>query len=142
MAKWISIEKAAIKYGINKEVIWLWAKTKRFSVSYAELVPTVDEESIRKFLYENQEIFISEYIDTLEELCIQKNRICDMYVEIIGAQEKELLQQRGIIEKISKIQEAVKMQTIRVRDCEKVFAEYDKSFRVGWIKRMWNRLKP
>lgn len=76
MAKWISIEKAAIKYGINKEVIWLWAKTKRFSVSYAELVPTVDEESIRKFLYENQEIFISEYIDTLEELCIQKNRIC------------------------------------------------------------------
>lgn len=142
MAKWISIEKAAIKYGINKEVIWLWAKTKRFSVSYAELVPTVDEESIRKFLYENQEIFISEYIDTLEELCIQKNRICDMYVEIIGAQEKELLQQREIIEKISKIQEAVKMQTIRIRDCEKVFAEYDKSFRVGWIKRMWNRLKP
>lgn len=142
MAKWISIEKAAIKYGINKEVIWLWAKTKRFSVSYAELVPTVDEESIRKFLYENQEIFISEYIDTLEELCIQKNRICDMYVEIIGSQEKELLQQREIIEKISKIQEAVKMQTIRIRDCEKVFAEYDKSFRVGWIKRMWNRLKP
>lgn len=142
MAKWISIEKAAIKYGINKEVIWLWAKTKRFSVSYAELVPTVDEESIRKFLYENQEIFISEYIDTLEELCIQKNRICDMYVEIIGAQEKELLQQREIVEKISKIQEAVKMQTIRIRDCEKVFAEYDKSFRVGWIKRMWNRLKP
>lgn len=142
MAKWISIEKATIKYGINKEVIWLWAKTKRFSVSYAELVPTVDEESIRKFLYENQEIFISEYIDTLEELCIQKNRICDMYVEIIGSQEKELLQQREIIEKISKIQEAVKMQTIRIRDCEKVFAEYDKSFRVGWIKRMWNRLKP
>lgn len=142
MAKWISIEKAAIKYGINKEVIWLWAKTKRFSVSYAELVPTVDEESIRKFLYENQEIFISEYVDTLEELCIQKNRICDMYVEIIGAQEKELLQQREIVEKIGKIQEAVKMQTIRVRDCEKVFAEYDKSFGTGWIKRMWNRLKP
>lgn len=65
-----------------------------------------------------------------------------MYVEIIGSQEKELLQQREIIEKISKIQEAVKMQTIRIRDCEKVFAEYDKSFRVGWIKRMWNRLKP
>lgn len=142
MAKWISIEKAAIKYGINKEVIWLWAKTKRFSVSYAELVPTVDEESIRKFLYENQEIFISEYIDTLEELCIQKNRICDMYVEIIGSQEKELLQQREIVEKIGKIQEAVKMQTIRIRDCEKVFARCDKSFGTGWIKRMWNRLKP
>ena len=24
MPKWISIEKAAFKYGINEEVIWLW----------------------------------------------------------------------------------------------------------------------
>lgn len=25
MPKWISVEEAAAKYGINKEVIWLWA---------------------------------------------------------------------------------------------------------------------
>ena len=33
MPKWISVEKAAAKYGINKEVIWLWADMKRFPMS-------------------------------------------------------------------------------------------------------------
>ena len=34
MPKWISVEEAAAKYGINKEVIWLWADMKRFPMSY------------------------------------------------------------------------------------------------------------
>ena len=29
MSKWISVEEAAVKYGINKEVIWLWAEMKK-----------------------------------------------------------------------------------------------------------------
>lgn len=37
---------------------------------------------------------MAEYIDTLEELCIQKTKICLLYAEIIGAQDKELLLQR------------------------------------------------
>ena len=44
MPKWISVEEAAAKYGINKEVIWLWADMKRFPMSYEKGITTVDEE--------------------------------------------------------------------------------------------------
>ena len=46
MPKWISVEEAAAKYGINKEVIWLWADMKRFPMSYEKGITTVDEESL------------------------------------------------------------------------------------------------
>ena len=36
MPKWISIEKAAFKYGINEEVIWLWIEMNRFPVAYTK----------------------------------------------------------------------------------------------------------
>ena len=50
MPKWISVEEAAAKYGINKEVIWLWADMKRFPMSYEKGITTVDEESLIGFL--------------------------------------------------------------------------------------------
>ena len=31
-----------VKYGINKEVIWLWADMKRFPMSYEKGITTVD----------------------------------------------------------------------------------------------------
>ena len=38
---------------------------------------------------------MAEYIDTLEELCMQKKRFVFVCREIIGARDKELLLQRG-----------------------------------------------
>lgn len=72
MPKWISVEEAAAKYGINKEVIWLWAEMKRFPMSYEKGITTVDEESLIGFLHQNKDRITAEYIDTLEELCIEK----------------------------------------------------------------------
>ena len=70
MPKWISVEEAAAKYGINKEVIWLWADMKRFPMSYEKGITTVDEESLIGFLHQNKDRVTAEYIDTLEDLCI------------------------------------------------------------------------
>lgn len=72
MPKWISVEEAAAKYGINKEVIWLWADMKRFPMSYEKGITTVDEESLIGFLHQNKDRVTAEYIDTLEDLCIEK----------------------------------------------------------------------
>lgn len=83
----------------------------------------------------------SEYIDTLEELCIQKTRICDLYAEIIGAQDKELLRQREKIAKIDQIQAAMKMQNDRIVDCKKVFAEYGRPFRDSWLEKLRRSLR-
>ena len=101
MSKWISVEEAAAKYGINKEVIWLWAEMKRFPMSYEKGITVVDEESVEGFLFQNKDRITAEYIDTLEELCIEKANICNLYAEIIGCQDKELLCKREQIARIS-----------------------------------------
>ena len=104
MPKWISVEEAAAKYGINKEVIWLWADMKRFPMSYEKGITTVDEESLIGFLHQNKDRVTAEYIDTLEDLCIGKTKICILYAEIIGYQDKELLNQREQIARMKEIQ--------------------------------------
>lgn len=108
MPKWISVEEAAAKYGINKEVIWLWADMKRFPMSYEKGITTVDEESLIGFLHQNKDRVTAEYIDTLEDLCIEKANICNLYAEIIGCQDKELLYQREQIARMKEIQTAMK----------------------------------
>lgn len=50
MSTWISVEKAAVKYGFNKEVIILWAEMKRFPVGYGEPSPVIDERSFQEFI--------------------------------------------------------------------------------------------
>jgi len=141
MPKWISVKEAAAKYGINEDVIWLWAEMKRFSVSNENGISIVDDESIELFLHQNKDRITAEYIDTLEELCIEKTNICNLYAEIIGSQDKELLHQREQIIRMKEIQTAMKRQNSRIRDCEKVFAKYEKDFNVCWIGRLCASLK-
>lgn len=141
MSTWISVEKAAVKYGFNKEVIILWAEMKRFPVGYGEPSPVIDERSFQEFIAQMKKGITSEYIDTLEELCMQKTRICDLYAEIIGAQDKELLRQREKIAKIDQIQAAMKMQNDRIGDCKKVFAEYGGTFRDSWLEKLRSSLR-
>lgn len=140
MSKWININEAAVKYGYNKEVIELWAEMRRFPISYEGDIPAIDEECFQEFICKCKRGITSEYIDTLEELCMAKTRICDIYVEIIGAQDKELLLQRDKIAQINEIQATMERQNIRIRDCKKVFEQYEKNINTNWIGRLWNRL--
>ena len=116
MPKWISIEKAAFKYGINEEVIWLWIEMNRFPVAYTKEPPAVDEEGMDDFL-----------------------RL--LYAEIIGAQDKELLLQREKIARMNEIQIAMRRQGERMQDCAKVLMKYEKPFHISWVDRLWNNLK-
>lgn len=141
MSKWISVEEAAAKYGINKEVIWLWAEMKRFPMSYEKGITVVDEESVEGFLYQNKDRITAEYIDTLEELCIEKANICNLYAEIIGCQDKELLCQREQIARINEILSAMERQDARLRDCKKVLTKYEKNINGCWIGRLCASLR-
>ena len=141
MPKWISIEKAAFKYGINEEVIWLWIEMNRFPVAYTKDPPAVDEEGMDDFLRRGKDRVMAEYIDTLEELCMQKTKICLLYAEIIGAQDKELLLQREKIARMNEIQIAMRRQGERMQDCAKVLMKYEKPFHISWVDRLWNNLK-
>ncbi len=141
MPKWISIEKAAFKYGINEEVIWLWIEMNRFPVAYTKEPPAVDEEGMDDFLRRGKDRVMAEYIDTLEELCMQKTKICLLYAEIIGAQDKELLLQREKIARMNEIQIAMRRQGERMQDCAKVLTKYEKPFHISWVDRLWNNLK-
>lgn len=88
MPKWISVEEAAAKYGINKEVIWLWADMKRFPMSYEKGITTVDEESLIGFLHQNKDRVTAEYIDTLEDLCIEKQISVTYMLKLLAVKTK------------------------------------------------------
>ena len=63
-------------------------------------------------------------------------KICILYAEIIGYQDKELLNQREQIARMKEIQIVMKRQNNRIRDCEKFFAKYEKNFSVCWMGRL------
>ena len=73
MPKWISVEKAVIKYHIEKEAILLWVEMGQFPMLYIDNVPNVDEECILELFRRSKAGITAEYIDTLEQLCIDKN---------------------------------------------------------------------
>ncbi len=69
MPKWISVEKAVIKYHIEKEAILLWVEMGQFPMLYIDNVPNVDEECILELFRRSKAGITAEYIDTLEQLC-------------------------------------------------------------------------
>ena len=79
MPKWISVEKAVIKYHIEKEAILLWVEMGQFPMLYIDNVPNVDEECILELFRRSKAGITAEYIDTLEQLCIDKTMVCEKY---------------------------------------------------------------
>ncbi len=82
MPKWISVEKAVIKYHIEKEAILLWVEMGQFPMLYIDNVPNVDEECILELFRRSKAGITAEYIDTLEQLCIDKTMVCEKYAHM------------------------------------------------------------
>jgi len=97
MPKWISVEKAVIKYHIEKEAILLWVEMGQFPMLYIDNVPNVDEECILELFRRSKAGITAEYIDTLEQLCIDKTMVCEKYAHIIQLKEKEIQLQKEIM---------------------------------------------
>ena len=71
MPKWISIDEAVHKYEVKEEDVCLWAETEAITASFTETTLIIDEESLQKFLCWHEALPIKEYIQTLEQLCMQ-----------------------------------------------------------------------
>ena len=135
MPKWISVEKAVIKYHIEKEAILLWVEMGQFPMLYIDNVPNVDEECILELFRRSKAGITAEYIDTLEQLCIDKTMVCEKYAHIIQLKEKEIQLQKEINTLINEIQAAMKRQNERIRDLKKAIGENNNVIRSdSWIK--------
>ena len=142
MPKWISVEKAVIKYHIEKEAILLWVEMGQFPMLYIDNVPNVDEECILELFRRSKAGITAEYIDTLEQLCIDKTMVCEKYAHIIQLKEKEIQLQKEINTSINEIQAAMKRQNERIRDLKKAIGENNNVIRSdSWIKRQRKRLQ-
>ena len=82
------------------------------------------------------------YIDTLEQLCIDKTMVCEKYAHIIQLKEKEIQLQKEINTLINEIQAAMKRQNERIRDLKKAIGENNNVIRSdSWIKRLRKRFQ-
>lgn len=125
MTKWISIERAALKHGINKEVLLLWGKKNYLTLEQVKDEVLVDEECIDEFIRRDEERMKRELIDTLEELCIAKTQICQRKNEMLGIKDEIIQLMSREIQKLKEIQKSIDIQEDRLRDFTKEFAEYE-----------------
>ena len=89
MSQWISIEAAAEKYRLEKEYIWLWVEMKKITVSYENDTVSIDDDSIQQFIKRTKLGITSEYIDELEQLCMEKNKTSRLYASLLNMRDQE-----------------------------------------------------
>lgn len=141
MSEWISIEAAAEKYRLEKEYIWLWVEMKKVAVSYADDVVTVDDDSLQEFIKRTKLGITSEYIDALEQLCMEKNKSCRLYVSLLDMRDQELMAMRGQGSRLDGLWKMVEGQYERLRNFEKETISDNIICSNCWIRKICRRLK-
>ena len=141
MSEWISIEAAAEKYRLEKEYIWLWVEMKKVAVSYADDVVTVDDDSVQEFIKRTKLGITSEYIDALEQLCMEKNKSCRLYVSLLDMRDQELMAMRGQGSRLDGLWKMVEEQYERLRNFEKEAISDNAICSNCWIRKICRKLK-
>lgn len=141
MSEWISIEAAAEKYRLEKEYIWLWVEMKKVVVSYADDVVTVDDDSLQEFIKRTKLGITSEYIDALEQLCMEKNKSCRLYVSLLDMRDQELMAMRGQGSRLDGLWKMVEEQYERLRNFEKEAISDNAICSNCWIRKICRKLK-
>ena len=141
MSEWISIEAAAEKYRLEKEYIWLWVEMKKAAVSYADDVVTVDDDSLQEFIKRTKLGITSEYIDALEQLCMEKNKSCRLYVSLLDMRDQELMAMRGQGSRLDGLWKMVEEQYERLRNFEKEAISDNAICSNCWIRKICRKLK-
>ena len=141
MSEWISIEAAAEKYRLEKEYIWLWVEMKKVAVSYADDVVTVDDDSLQEFIKRTKLGITSEYIDALEQLCMEKNKSCRLYVSLLDMRDQELMAMRGQGSRLDGLWKMVEEQYERLRNFEKEAISDNTICSNCWIRKICRKLK-
>lgn len=141
MSEWISIEAAAEKYRLEKEYIWLWVEMKKVAVSYADDVVIVDDDSLQEFIKRTKLGITSEYIDALEQLCMEKNKSCRLYVSLLNMRDQELMAMRGQGSRLDGLWKMVEEQYERLRNFEKEAISDNAICSNCWIRKICRKLK-
>lgn len=141
MSEWISIEAAAEKYRLEKEYIRLWVEMKKVAVSYADDVVTVDDDSLQEFIKRTKLGITSEYIDALEQLCMEKNKSCRLYVSLLDMRDQELMAMRGQGSRLDGLWKMVEEQYERLRNFEKEAISDNAICSNCWIRKICRKLK-
>ena len=141
MSEWISIEAAAEQYRLEKEYIWLWVEMKKVAVSYADDVVTVDDDSLQEFIKRSKLGITSEYIDALEQLCMEKNKSCRLYVSLLDMRDQELMAMRGQGSRLDGLWKMVEEQYERLRNFEKEAISDNAICSNCWIRKICRKLK-
>ena len=132
MSQWISIEAAAEKYRLEKEYIWLWVEMKKITVSY---------DSIQQFIKRTKLGITSEYIDELEQLCMEKNKTSRLYASLLNMRDQELMAIRGQSSRLDGLWKMVEEQYERLRSFEKNSMSDNAICSNCWIRKICRRLK-
>lgn len=141
MSQWISIEAAAEKYRLEKEYIWLWVEMKKITVSYENDTVSIDDDSIQQFIKRTKLGITSEYIDELEQLCMEKNKTSRLYASLLNMRDQELMAIRGQSSRLDGLWKMVEEQYERLRSFEKNSMSDNAICSNCWIRKICRRLK-
>lgn len=114
MPNWMSLSKAAHKYGVTTRDIRLSAEMKEIAAVRTPASFVVDDDSIQELLKREQVPPTCEYIDSLRQLLQNQVEICDTYAEIIRMKDQEAEAQDRIIECLRKCNDAREEQIKKV----------------------------
>ena len=141
MSQWISIEAAAEKYRLEKEYIWLWVEMKKITASYENDTVSVDDDSIQQFIKRIKLGVTSEYVDQLEQLCMEKDKSCRLYASLLNMRDQELMAVRGQSSRLDGLWKMMEQQFERLRSFEKKIVSDDVVCSNCWIRKICKRLK-
>lgn len=137
MAQWISIEEAAAKYGFETEYIWVLIEMREIIVDHNRTgIDIINDESIQDFISRNKKEATLMYIEKLERYCMDKSRLCSIYLSLLGKQDKEISIYRGTKLLYDILQVKWLKQCDRMRNLEKVLALEQTTCRTCWLKRL------
>lgn len=141
MPKWISINEAARKYGVEAEDIRIWAEMKEIAISSIENTFTVDDESIQEFLSQHQVTPTREYISSLFNLYSNQWKISELYLEIVNLQKKEIQRQEEEISQLNKLLEMIEEHDRILEDSyHELYMSLEQPPTNCRIKKLWKKM--
>ena len=137
MAQWISIEEAAAKYGFETEYIWVLIEMREITVDYERPgIDIISDDSVQEFMSRNERGATLMYIEKLERYCIDKSKLCSIYLSLLGKQDKEITIYKGAKFLYDALQSKWLKQCVRMRHLEKELALEQTTCRTCWLKRL------
>ena len=96
---------------------------KKITVSYENDTVSIDDDSIQQFIKRTKLGITSEYIDELEQLCMEKNKTSRLYASLLNMRDQELMAIRGQSSRLDGLWKMVEEQYERLRSFETLVTE-------------------